>query len=108
MTNVDRNTNGADALQRIASTEFEQAFADYKAQRDAVEPLGKVAAGKGNPFNALDDAFTRMMKIPAPTLDALIRKMEATTGDVAENCGWETQYHVAQLIADARRLNGDK
>lgn len=106
MTNAKHSTETVNALQRISASEFERAFADYQQQRDAYEAtIGQPRDwSKGNPLDALDAAFTRMIAIPAPDLDALARKMEATTGDTAENCGWEAQYYVERFIADARRL----
>jgi hypothetical protein len=94
------------ALQRISASEFERAFTEYQQQRNAFEATSGQPRdwSAGNPLDALDAAFKRMVNIPAPDLDALARKMEATTGETAENCGWEAQYYVEQFVADARRL----
>jgi hypothetical protein len=105
MTNADNSTK-TNALQRISASEFERAFTEYQQQRNAYEAtIGQPKDwSAGNPLDALDAAFQRMVNIPAPDLDALARKMEATTGEVADNLGWEAQYYVELFIADARRL----
>jgi hypothetical protein len=110
MTNAQtittQDANQSAAIDRIAASDFEEAFTEYARQRSAIEStVGQPRdSSKGNPLDALDAAFQRMIKLPAPSLDALARKMEATTGEVAENSGWEAQYYVEHFIADARRL----
>ena len=106
--NTTTNHTASTALQRIESTAFELAFAEYQRQRAALEgvPREKQDWSKGNPLNPLDDAHAALMELPAPNFDALLRKMEAVTGPMAENMGWEAQYFIDDLIADLRRLLG--
>ena len=96
------------AKQRIEAAAFEVAFAEYQRQRAVLEgiPREQQDWSKGNPLDPLDNAHAAMMEIPAPNFDALLRKMEAVTGEFAQNLGWEAQYFIDDLIADLRRLLG--
>ena len=108
-TGTSMNSAASTALQRIAENGFEVAFTEYQRQLAAYHELPKPHDfSKGNPLNALDEAHAALMETPAPDFPALLRKMEAVSGDMVENMGWEAQYFIDDLIADFRRLLGSK
>lgn len=108
MTNPGRSTKGAAntaaPLQRITATEFEQAWAEYERALTAYTAKGPSKEGDPNPAERFGEALNRLMRTPAPNLDALRRKMEATKGEPAWALGMEAQNCIDLLIADARRL----